>query len=157
MGYYDDYLEHHGVKGQKWGVRRFQNPDGSLKPAGQKRYFNETRKIVGKTKPYESYKVNSSKEKRNKATEMMKRAISDKDREELKTLSEESRKAHTSIKGSHSKKADEAWAKVSSKRKEIVRNVLGDYGNKKLNTFSIDDTAYRDVLNSLVKWDEIEN
>lgn len=27
--YVDDYLEHHGIKGQKWGVRRFQNPDGT--------------------------------------------------------------------------------------------------------------------------------
>ena len=34
----DSYLEHHGIKGQKWGVRRFQNEDGSLKAAGEKRY-----------------------------------------------------------------------------------------------------------------------
>ncbi len=32
------YLAHHGIKGQKWGVRRFQNPDGSLTEAGVKRY-----------------------------------------------------------------------------------------------------------------------
>lgn len=28
---YDNYLQHHGIKGQKWGVRRFQNKDGSSK------------------------------------------------------------------------------------------------------------------------------
>lgn len=32
-----DELQHHGVKGQKWGVRRYQNKDGSLTPEGKKR------------------------------------------------------------------------------------------------------------------------
>lgn len=31
-------LYHHGIKGQKWGIRRFQNSDGSLTSAGKKRY-----------------------------------------------------------------------------------------------------------------------
>lgn len=31
-------LYHHGVKGMKWGVRRYQNKNGSLTPAGKKRY-----------------------------------------------------------------------------------------------------------------------
>ena len=34
----DEVLSHHGIKGQKWGVRRFQNADGSLTVAGKKRY-----------------------------------------------------------------------------------------------------------------------
>jgi hypothetical protein len=32
-----DDIYHHGIKGQRWGVRRYQNKDGSLTPAGQKR------------------------------------------------------------------------------------------------------------------------
>lgn len=31
-------IAHHGIKGQKWGVRRYQNPDGSLTPDGLRRY-----------------------------------------------------------------------------------------------------------------------
>ena len=33
-------LYHFGIKGQKWGVRRYQNEDGSLTPAGKKHYGN---------------------------------------------------------------------------------------------------------------------
>lgn len=35
-------LYHHGIKGMKWGVRRFQNEDGSLTNAGKKRYGDES-------------------------------------------------------------------------------------------------------------------
>ena len=33
-------LQHWGIKGMRWGVRRYQNKDGSLTPAGEKRYAN---------------------------------------------------------------------------------------------------------------------
>lgn len=36
-----DYLMHHGILGQKWGVRRYQNSDGSLTDEGRKRYLKE--------------------------------------------------------------------------------------------------------------------
>lgn len=37
---YSYELYHHGVKGQRWGIRRYQNKDGSLTPAGKKRYYD---------------------------------------------------------------------------------------------------------------------
>ena len=37
----EDYLAHYGILGQKWGIRRYQQPDGTLTPEGKKRYKKE--------------------------------------------------------------------------------------------------------------------
>lgn len=46
----EEYLEHHGILGMKWGVRRYQNKDGTLTAAGKKRAAkleSEYAKLVG--------------------------------------------------------------------------------------------------------------
>jgi hypothetical protein len=42
----NDELYHHGIKGQKWGVRRYQNPDGSLTSAGKRRLYRQNSKDI---------------------------------------------------------------------------------------------------------------
>ena len=43
-------LTHAGIKGMKWGVRRYQNKDGTLTPAGKKRYDRDVRENNAKKK-----------------------------------------------------------------------------------------------------------
>ena len=48
---YSDELYHHGIKGQRWGIRRYQTKDGTLTPAGKKRAAKleaEYEKVTGK-------------------------------------------------------------------------------------------------------------
>jgi len=45
---YESYLAHYGIEGMRWGVRRFQNEDGTLTELGKKRYGEEgTRSAFG--------------------------------------------------------------------------------------------------------------
>lgn len=46
----DNTLYHFGTKGMRWGVRRYQNEDGSLTEAGQRRYERDQRENSGKNK-----------------------------------------------------------------------------------------------------------
>ena len=51
------YLMHYGIAGQKWGVRRYQNPDGTLTEEGKQRYYDsltdEQKKAFDRASPKE--------------------------------------------------------------------------------------------------------
>lgn len=72
------FLMHHGIKGQKWYHRRFQNEDGSLTAAGRARY------LTGKAKDYVSKKYEEHKEaskvrKEKRDADNLKKAIDEGD------------------------------------------------------------------------------
>ena len=46
----DNYLMHHGIKGQKWGVRNYQNVDGTLTAEGKERYQKKVAAMFGDVK-----------------------------------------------------------------------------------------------------------
>lgn len=55
-----DYLMHYGILGQKWGLRRFQNDDGTLTAAGKERY-GKNAKLVGRKLESTNTAVNTAK------------------------------------------------------------------------------------------------
>lgn len=56
--YDSNYLAHYGVRGQKWGVRRYQNEDGSLTEEGKKRYLGDSTGRFDKIKQVLTQKSN---------------------------------------------------------------------------------------------------
>lgn len=63
---FDDELTHHGTKGQKWGIRRYQNKDGSLTPEGRRRYSKDADKYERKASKTTDAKRKAKYEQRAK-------------------------------------------------------------------------------------------
>lgn len=58
-----EYLAHHGIKGMKWGVRKYQNEDGSLTIEGKRRYnINTESRTVQAVDPVDRYAKPKTKE-----------------------------------------------------------------------------------------------
>lgn len=72
---HDEYIAHHGIKNQRWGVRRYQNPDGSLTELGRRRLGYGTRKAGEKKKKLLSNPRKAAKKSGYLSTKDLKSAI----------------------------------------------------------------------------------
>lgn len=140
----DDNIKHHGILGQRWGFRRYQNPDGSLTAAGKRRaqqLKNEFKSLTGK-----KLKGKISEDENNSIKNMSDKELKDKinrltNERTLENLINQGKPAPTP-KQSFLKKA---WSEVAVPAMiNSGKNVLTKYLEKaagdalKLNTKTVD-------------------
>ena len=139
INYEEEYLAHHGIKGQRRGIRRFQNYDGSLTAAGKLRYSvgNGERSIGKKVDPKSASKLKKRQEKEAAKLERLKvkeAAKNEKHKEKLekkkshmtnkeyvKTLSDEELKAIN-----NRDIAENTWLKNHPEKKTVGRYIADD-------------------------------
>ena len=140
INYEEEYLAHHGIKGQRHGIRRFQNYDGSLTAAGKLRYSvgNGEKSISKKVDPKSAAKLkkrqikedaklerlkikeSAKNEKRKEKLEKKKSHISNK--EYVKTLSDEELKAINAR-----TTAENTWLNNHPEKKTVGRYIADDF------------------------------
>lgn len=143
---YNDELMHFGIKGMKWGVRRYQNKDGTLTAAGKKRISKEYKELSDKVEN----KLNKDYSKRymnswNKAADTMNNGGIDKFNKEQKAKYGDNYAKRDGYESDYYKVFET----------ELVKNY-----NKSLKEFYQTDADYKKVealvkKYDMTKWDEL--
>ena len=139
----ENELKHHGVKGQRWGFRRYQNKDGSLTPAGRKRadklknkYLEVTgKKLVGRAISTKGKTTSQNEENTNK-----KKSIKEMSNEELRSkttrmnLEREYLNAVSSMKDINPKQVSKGQKLVELVATEMIKPAAINVGKQAFNT-----------------------
>lgn len=133
---YELELRHHGIKGMHWGIRRYQNKDGSLTPAGQRR-LNKLEKEYNRLggKSHDDYEQISSNVKKK---EKKHKKVSEMTNEEIQARIDRIRLVNTlnSLQPKHvsagQRFANSVKASISSIAKDKGTKLAGDWVDEKL-------------------------
>lgn len=120
-----DELQHHGIKGMRWGVRRYQNADGSMTPDGKKRYSgydpNATVKKSKQTKSYEKLYKKTGDEGYKKLAELSyKGDVFD------KTATKQQKKEQKAW----DDKVDKEWLDAYNRAADKINEKIGEFNAK---------------------------
>ena len=125
---YSNELAHHGIKGMKWGIRRYQYEDGSLTPAGRKRYADDklvtgrqAQKNANAARKTAIKKLNDSPDKHTlyQYNKTARKAA----KESIANDKEYNRKLRAERKAAAKEKYDDATKAVTNVNRTVVNNI----------------------------------
>jgi hypothetical protein len=147
------YISHHGVKGQKWGVRRYRNKDGSLTDAGRDRLSrklrNDRERVLKRTNS-----LQLSKKHKKMTTSEVSRVITNDD----KKMINDARKKW--LDSTDEKTSDKYHSLYMDECRKVADKVVGEYGDRRITDFPEAGitVSFRDAIaltaGSLAKKDE---
>lgn len=160
-GYYavynDECLMHHGVKGMKWGIRRYRNYDGTLTNKGKKRLAKNVQKLGGKNR----YRSDIASDVRKNLNDEIGHIISKESLNKLKKAQSDWSKKDSELESLHSKILVETSDKVDAEMKKYGLSPDDRHRGYYEEDFIMNDSRYvkasiaeaeaRDTLNSIEK------
>lgn len=133
----EEVLAHHGVKGMHWGVRRYQNPDGSLTAAGRRRMEKSDRRRVRDAR-FESKAI----DRERKTTERLLKKAEKKYNKIKDSTKDTKHNRKIEDKYNVAKKLDERVAKKQSEQYKkaisLTNDYIKQYGDKKIKDLRLD-------------------
>lgn len=151
---YEESLQHHGILGQKWGVRRFQNKDGSLTPKGKKRvseaYKKESEAMSAELR---SHRERSMVNAYNRAAIEENKKISDamaKGEDKKMSTDAWNQKWSDSLKRTYDKYYAEEIINIvnNSKHQKMMKQLVKDYGMLEWDALAKENAREIDLIKS---------